>query len=180
MKAFSRPLRARADLDKSDESQGRQFYGIHGRGPALDAFFNVLNSDGAASDLNYWRGQNETAPDQNPLQLAADAWGEREERGVSTNERTSLDGRTQILFTLFVLRTGVTLSHAAFDFGITSATASRYFTTWISFLYERLPKIFFPLAADQSARQLPRSSLKVIQVKTSTISLTALRASFRF
>ena len=54
-----------------------------------------------------------------------------------------------------MLRSGVREYHAAYDFGISETTASRYFVTWLSVLNERLPKIFFRLTSDQIKKTTP-------------------------
>ena len=68
---------------------------------------------------------------------------------------SQLDPFSQLLFVLYTLRTGVTLYHSAYDFGISTATATRYFVTWVLLLKERLLKIFVRLTSEQIQKTTP-------------------------
>ena len=68
---------------------------------------------------------------------------------------SQLDPFSQLLCVLYTLRTGVTLYHSAYDFGISTATATRYFVTWVLLLKERLLKIFVRLTSEQIQKTTP-------------------------
>jgi hypothetical protein len=150
-----RPRRTFSDLEDMHNDDVLQFHGIRGGKAALEGLYNVINSDNAAEDLNYWRGSEETKPEQENEEVDhSEEAGPRADGGDPLGNK-ALDSITQLLFVLFVLRTGVMLRHAAFDFGVSLATASRYFTTWISFLYMRLPKIFPRLSSEEIQKTTP-------------------------
>ena len=68
---------------------------------------------------------------------------------------SQLDPFSQLLFVLHTLRTGITLYHSAYDFGISTATATRYFVTWVLLPKERLLKIFVRLTSEQIQKTTP-------------------------
>ena len=115
-------------LNTMHDKDVHTFFGIMGGKAGLQGMFDALNSDGALGQLNYWKGENTVMEDEQ-------VWfGESRRSHV-------LDLLTQLLFTLYILRSGVRAHHAAYDFGISEATASRYFSTWLSVLNERIPSI---------------------------------------
>ena len=77
------------------------------------------------------------------------------EERVKVGGPSQLDPFSQLLFVLYTLRTGVTLYHSAYDFGISTATATRYFVTWVLLLKERLLKIFVRLTSEQIQKTTP-------------------------
>ena len=132
-KLLHRPRRTLNDLSTLDNEDVRKFYGICGGAKSFHAFFAMLNSDGAAERLNYWGTVG----------------------GLSI-----LTPATQLLFLLFVLRSGVGLFHAAYDFGISNSYATRYFTTWLSFFVPSFGQAFFPIDVGASQKDDPE------QIKT--------------
>ena len=68
-----------------------------------------------------------------------------------------LDPKNQLFMTLVKLKLNLKLTDLAFRFGISKSLASRYITTWISFLYHYLKEIDWMPSVEQVAGTLPHS-----------------------
>ena len=102
-------------------------------GASLQAFYDLLNCHGQAERLLLYTGPKD-------LDIAAE---ERERRGKEKRGRSRIllpeDG---LALTLTVLRTDMTFVEAAPLFGVSDRTASRHFSTWLSFLDISLTAMF--------------------------------------
>ena len=61
----------------------------------------------------------------------------------------------QLLMTFVILTLNLKVVDLAFRFGISPAVVSRYFTTWICFLYHHLKEIIWMPFVEQVAGTLP-------------------------
>ena len=68
-----------------------------------------------------------------------------------------LDPLNQLFMTLVKLKLDVSVRDIAFRFQVSSTTVSRYFITWVCFLYQELHEIEQFLSKDQVAGTLPFS-----------------------
>ena len=84
--------------------------------------------------LNYWGCSAETRKRQRSMKLTP---------------------VNQLLMTLVKLRLNLKVFDLAFRFGVSSATVSRYITTWICFLYHHLKEIDWMPSVEQVAGTLP-------------------------
>lgn len=98
----------------------------------LLAFFNFLGP--AAHHLQYW-GTKES----------------------SHSRQKKLNPLNCLFLTLIKLRLNLTEQDLAFRFGISTSTVSRYFITWICFLYNHLKEIEWCPPAEQVACTLPHA-----------------------
>ena len=81
-------------------------------------------------------------------------WGEKE--GTRKRKRTrKLDPKNQLFLTLVKLKLNFQLKYLALRFGLSISQTSRYFTTWICFLYYHLKEINWMPSTDQVWATLP-------------------------
>ena len=83
-------------------------------------------------------------------------WGTREGQRELHHTR-KLDPMNHLFMTLVKLRLDLKLTDLAFRFGISKSLASRYITTWISFLYHHLKEIKWMPTVEQVSGTLPYS-----------------------
>jgi len=95
-------------------------------------FFNFLGP--VVNNLNY-RGEKE---------------GDRQRK-----RRRKIDPENQLFLTLVKLKLNLRLRDVAFRFGLSISQASRYFTTWVCFLYHHLKEINWIPTTDQVWATLP-------------------------
>lgn len=88
---------------------------------AAQNLLNFLDAEGAVANMNFYNADSEQASG-----IHAD--GSRVIR-----RKKKLGGATGLFFTLFVLRTGMSLRVASTLFGVSEATGGRAFTTWLDF-----------------------------------------------
>ena len=81
-------------------------------------------------------------------------WGSK--KGSSSRQK-KLDPFNCLFLTLIKLRLNLTEQDLAFRFGISTSTVSRYFITWICFLYHHLKEIEWCPTAEQVACTLPHA-----------------------
>ena len=98
----------------------------------LMAFFDFLGS--AVNHIQYWGSKK-----------------------GSSNRQKKLDPLNCLFLTLIKLRLNLTEQDLAFRFGVSTSTVSRYFITWICFLYNHLKEIEWCPTADQVAGTLPHA-----------------------
>ena len=97
----------------------------------ITAFFDILNWDGACEDVQLYRGLSD-------LEEGA------ERREARTGQATrALQPKDAYILTLFMLRTGCTERTAAGLFSVSTDTVSRYFVSWLCFMYSFF-EAFFP------------------------------------
>ena len=82
-------------------------------------------------------------------------WGCRTR--TRTRRRMKLDPLNQLFMTLVKLKLDLSVRDIAFRFQISSTTVSRYFITWVCFLYQELREIEWFPSKDQVAGTLPFS-----------------------
>ena len=78
--------------------------------------------------------------------------------GTSTNscsQRKKLDPLNCLFLTLVKLRLNLSEQDLAFRFGLSTSTVSRYFITWVCFLYNHLKEIDWSPSIEQVAGTLP-------------------------
>jgi len=81
-------------------------------------------------------------------------WGAKE--GVRQRRRKrKLDPKNQFFLTMVKLKLNLKLADLAYRFGVSSTVASRYITTWISFLYHQFKEIDWMPTVDQVTGTLP-------------------------
>ena len=81
-------------------------------------------------------------------------WGSK--KGTSSQQK-KLDPLSCLFLTLINLQFNMTEQDLAFHFGVYTSTVSRYFITWICFLYNHLKEIEWCPTADQVASTLPHA-----------------------
>ena len=89
-------------------------------------------------------------------------WGTREGQ-CQRHDTQKLDPMNQLFMTLVKLRLNLKLTDLAFRFGISKSLASRYITTWISFLNHHLKEIEWMPTVEQVSGTLPHSFRKNYQ-----------------
>jgi len=84
-------------------------------------------------------------------------WGARRSRCRQRHRqrRTKLDPFNQFFMTLTKLKLNLNIQDTAFRFQISTTTVSRYFITWIAFLYHELKEIAWFPTKEQVAGTLP-------------------------
>ena len=81
-------------------------------------------------------------------------WGEKE--GARKRKRArKLDPKNQLFLTLIKLKLNFQFKYLALRFCLSMSQASRYFTTWISFLYHHLKEINWMPSTDQVWATMP-------------------------
>ena len=83
-------------------------------------------------------------------------WGSKESRQLR-RRKCKLDPENQLFLTLIKLKLNLRLKDLAFRFGISQAVVSRYFTTWVCFLYHHLREIDWVPPIEQVSGTLPYS-----------------------
>ncbi len=81
-------------------------------------------------------------------------WGTKE---CSCRRQKKLNPLNCLFLTLIKLRLNLTEQDLAFRFGISTSTVSRYFITWVCFLYNHFKEIEWCPSADQVACTLPHA-----------------------
>ena len=81
-------------------------------------------------------------------------WGTK---GCSNHRQKKLNPLNCLFLTLIKLRLNLTEQDLAFRFGISTSTVSRYFITWVCFLYNHLREIDWCPSPDQVACTLPHA-----------------------
>ena len=81
-------------------------------------------------------------------------WG-RSATSTATKPRTKLDPLNQLFLTLVKLWLDCHVVDLGVRFGISSGLVSRYFTTWVCFLYQELKEIDWMPATEQVSATLP-------------------------
>ena len=76
-------------------------------------------------------------------------WGESERKTSRRKKKKKLDPLNQLFLTLIRLRLNLAVKDLAFRFGISMGLVSRYFTTWVCFLYQQLKEINWSPEVDQ-------------------------------
>lgn len=86
-------------------------------------------------------------PSVNKLQY----WGTK----ASQIRKSKLDPKNQFFLTLIRLRQNARVKDLAYRFGISTGLVSKYFTTWICFLYQHLKEVEWMPSPEQVAATLP-------------------------
>jgi hypothetical protein len=81
-------------------------------------------------------------------------WGEKQRKTIKRNKK-ALDPFNQLFLTLVKLRLNLRVIDIAIRFGISKSLVSKYFITWICFLYSHLKEINWTPLAEQVAATLP-------------------------
>ena len=113
----------------------------------LTAFFDLMNWDGACERVQLYRG----LPD---LEEGA-------ERRVARPGQAgrALMPKDAYVLTLFMLRTGCTERGASGLFGVSTDTVSRYFVSWLVFMY-RFFEAFFPYPTKEQLNHTTNDRLR--------------------
>jgi len=114
-----------------DDKLVRLFTGFASYG-MFSTFFNFLGP--AVNNLNY-RGEREG--------------------GRQRKRKRKIDPENQLFLTMVKLRLNLRLRDIAFRFGLSISQASRYFTTWVCFLYHHIKEINWTPSTDQVWATLP-------------------------
>ena len=69
--------------------------------------------------------------------------------------RRKIDPENQLFLTLVKLKLSLRLRDVAFRFGLSISLASRYFTTWVCFVYHHLKEINWTPSTDQVWSTMP-------------------------
>ena len=81
-------------------------------------------------------------------------WGSKAR--ATRKRKTKLDSLNQFFLTLIKLRLNPRERDIACRFGIAVSTVSKYFITWISFLYHHLSELQWAPTVEQVKRTLPQ------------------------
>ena len=84
-------------------------------------------------------------------------WGSKEKTSKKRRRKCKLDPQNQLFLTLVKLKLNLKFQDLAFRFGISTAAVSRYFTTWICFLYHHLKEVDWVPSVEQVSGTLPHS-----------------------
>ena len=87
-------------------------------------------------------------------------WGMKESIGQRNYDR-KLSPINQLFLTLVKLRLNLKLQDLAFRFGISTTSVSRYFTTWVYFLYQHLKELDWSPTVEQVMGTLPHSTYDI-------------------
>ena len=82
-------------------------------------------------------------------------WGTK--RKTHTKRRKKLDSLNQLFLTLIKLKLDRNIRDLAFRFQVSTTTVSRYFITWVCFLYNELKEANWFPTKEQVAGTLPHS-----------------------
>ena len=83
-------------------------------------------------------------------------WGSKETQ-KKRHRKTKLDSLNQLFLTLIKLRSNLREKDIANRFGIAVSTVSKYFITWVCFLYQQLTEIDWMPSTEQVKGTLPQS-----------------------
>lgn len=126
-----------------DDNSAIQFYTGFPNYKALVAFHNYLQPK--VAKLQYWGPKN--VPDSRPYQ------GEGKKKPGRKRQLSSL---TELFIVLVRLKVGLFVRDIADRFGISVASFSKIFCTWINFLYLELHQLF-PFPSQEAVRRnMPR------------------------
>ena len=81
-------------------------------------------------------------------------WGEKQRKTTKRNKK-ALDPLNQLFLTLVKLRLNLRVIDLAIRFGISKSLVSKYFITWVCFLYSHLKEINWTPLVEQVAATLP-------------------------
>ena len=84
-------------------------------------------------------------------------WGSKRKSTSIRHRSCKLDPKDQLFLTLMKLRLNFPFQDLAFRFGISKTAVSRYFTTWICFLYHHLKEVDWVPSVEQVAGTLPQA-----------------------
>ena len=84
-------------------------------------------------------------------------WGSKKNTSKKRCRKCKLDPQNQLFLTLVKLKLNLKFQDLAFRFGISTAAVSRYFTTWICFLYHHLKEVDWVPSVEQVCGTLPHS-----------------------
>ena len=84
-------------------------------------------------------------------------WGSKKKTSKKRRRKCKLDPQNQQFLTLVKLKLNLKFQDLAFRFGISTAAVSRYFTTWIYFLYHHLKEVDWVPSVEQVSGTLPHS-----------------------
>jgi len=76
-------------------------------------------------------------------------WGESDRKTSRRRKSQKLDPLNQLFLTLIKLRLNLAVKYLAFRFGISIGLVSKYFTTWVCFLYRQLKELNWSPEVDQ-------------------------------
>lgn len=82
-------------------------------------------------------------------------WGNSKRKTSRRRKSMKLDPLNQYFLTLVKLRLNLRVKDIAFRFGISIGLVSKYFTTWICFMYHHLKEINWSPSAEQVVATLP-------------------------
>lgn len=132
MNTKAKPQHFRVELISSSDSLVKYYTGFVSFQLFSD-FFDFLGE--AVYSLNYW--------------------GESESKTTRHRKRMPLNPLNQYFLTLIKLRLNLGVRDLACRFGISTGLVSKYFTTWICFMYQYLKEINWTPSVDQVAATLP-------------------------
>ena len=126
-----------------DDNSAIQFYTEFPNYKALVAFHNYLQPK--VAKLQYWGPKN--VPDSRPYQ-----GGGKKKPG----RKRQLSSLTEMFIVLVMLKVGLFVRDIADRFGISVASFSKIFCTWINFLYLEFHQLF-PFPSQEAVRRnMPR------------------------
>lgn len=82
-------------------------------------------------------------------------WGDSERKTSRRRKNAALSPLDQYFLTLVKLRLNLRVKDLACRFGISSSLVSKYFTTWVCFLYQHLKEINWSPTVEQVSATLP-------------------------
>ena len=90
-----------------------------------------------------------------PYVTQLDYWGEKDVRTIRRSRK--LDPINQLFLTLMKLKLDLKYLDLSVRFGISKTLVSRYFTTWVCFLYQHLNEIQWMPSVEQVRATLPKA-----------------------
>ena len=147
-------LSARIDVLEAEVTQLRSV-------PNKQRFFRIEQISGQDSLVRFYSGFasfevlllffNFLGPAAHRLQY----WGDKERKTTRRRKQLKLAPINQFFLTLVKLRLNLGVKDLAFRFGISVGLASKYFATWVCFLYQHLKEIDWTPSTEQVAATLP-------------------------
>lgn len=94
-----------------------------------------------------------------PAEFSLNYWGDSEQKTTRRRKQRFLTSLNPYFLTLIKLRLELRERDLAYRFGISTSLVSKFFITWISFMYHHLKEINWSPATEQVAATLPQEFL---------------------
>ena len=143
------------------ESQLKSLSSLHGQTKASCRYFRIESISDSDSLIKFYTGFSSfpvllyffefLGTSVNHLKY----WGDNECKTNRRRKSLKLDPINQLFLTLVKLRLDLRVTDLALRFGVSSSSVSKYFITWICFLYHYLKEIDWTPSVAQVAGTLP-------------------------